>query len=136
MWNKKIKPSIRTLILSGALTLALAACNTAPVREVTDLFKSYKGSPALAAGITQYEDGSFADAIKNLQTSLDQGLSTSDQVKARKYLAFSYCVSSRERLCREEFRKALELNPNFELDPAEAGHPIWGPVFRSVKARK
>ena len=103
---------------------------------MTDLFKSYKGSPALAAGITQYEDGSFADAIKNLQTSLDQGLSTSDQVKARKYLAFSYCVSSRERLCREEFRKALELNPNFELDPAEAGHPIWGPVFRSVKARK
>ena len=23
---------------------------------------------------------------------------------------------------------------NFDLTPAEAGHPIWGPVFRAVKA--
>jgi hypothetical protein len=23
-----------------------------------------------------------------------------------------------------------------DLDPAESGHPIWGPAFRAVKARR
>jgi hypothetical protein len=30
----------------------------------------------------------------------------------------------------------LDLNPALELEPAESGHPIWGPVFRSLKARR
>jgi hypothetical protein len=25
------------------------------------------------------------------------------------------------------------LDPSFELEASEAGHPIWGPVFRNVK---
>ena len=36
--------------------------------------------------------------------------------------------------CHEEFRKALRLDPGLELGAAEAGHPIWGPVFRAAKA--
>jgi len=27
------------------------------------------------------------------------------------------------------------LNPSFDLTPAEAGHPVWGPVFRSAKSK-
>ncbi|MDA1107929.1 MAG: TssQ family T6SS-associated lipoprotein [Proteobacteria bacterium] len=54
-------------------------------------------------------------------------------MKAHKYLAFIHCASSREKRCREEFAKALEINPKLELEPAEAGHPIWGRVFRSAK---
>jgi hypothetical protein len=38
--------------------------------------------------------------------------------------------------CRDEFRKALDLDPSFDLRENEAGHPIWGPAFRSVKAKK
>jgi hypothetical protein len=38
--------------------------------------------------------------------------------------------------CREEFRKALTMDPSLELSPAEAGHPVWGPVFRSLKGKK
>jgi hypothetical protein len=38
--------------------------------------------------------------------------------------------------CRDEFRKVLEIDPSFDLRDDEAGHPTWGPVFRSVKARK
>jgi hypothetical protein len=38
-------------------------------------------------------------------------------------------------MCYESFRKALALKPDFELTPAEAGHPVWGPVFRSAKAK-
>jgi hypothetical protein len=57
-------------------------------------------------------------------------------VTANKYLAFISCVSGRDRQCRAYFRRALELNPSFELEPAEAGHPTWGPVFRNVKGRR
>jgi len=26
------------------------------------------------------------------------------------------------------------VDPGLELAPAEAGHPVWGPIFRSLKA--
>jgi hypothetical protein len=45
-----------------------------------------------------------------------------------------HCVSNQQKLCREEFRKALDADPGFDLTPAEAGHPLWGPVFRKLKA--
>ncbi len=45
-----------------------------------------------------------------------------------------HCAGNRVVPCREEFRKALTVDPELELAPAEAGHPIWGPVFKSVKA--
>jgi hypothetical protein len=31
---------------------------------------------------------------------------------------------------------ALDADPDFVLQPAEAGHPLWGPVFTSVKSRR
>ncbi len=114
-----------------ALVGLLAGCVSGP----TKMFES-KANQALSAGIDAYDEGKYPDAVKNLQSALDQGLSVSDQVMAHKYLAFTHCVSGKERLCREEFRKALDINPNLELEPAEMGHPIWGPVFRGVKTRK
>ena len=50
--------------------------------------------------------------------------------------AFIHCAAGRQAQCREEFRRALEIDPQLELTPAEAGHPGWGPVFRSVKAAR
>jgi Tfp pilus assembly protein PilF len=128
--------------LAGGLLLAaallLAGCQSEPMRnfeaDVQALFGSAKGEPALAAGVRQYEDGNYGEATKQLQGALGQGLSTADRVKAHKYLAFIYCVTDRAAACREEFRKALAIDPKMELAPAEAGHPVWGPVFRSVKA--
>ena len=35
----------------------------------------------------------------------------------------------------DAFGRALQLDPAFTLTPAEAGHPLWGPVFRSLKPR-
>ena len=96
-----------------------------------------KGSPALTEGIKKFEEGDYAEAQKSLLSALDQGLSfKSHQVKAHKYLAFIYCITGKEKQCREEFKKVLEINPDFQLEPAEAGHPQWGPVFRSVKPKK
>jgi len=93
-----------------------------------------KAEQELSTGIKNYEDGNYQAAAKSMQNALNTGLTfKSDQITAHKYLAFVYCVSDREKQCREEFKKALELDPNFELTTAEAGHPLWGPVFRGLK---
>jgi Tfp pilus assembly protein PilF len=87
-------------------------------------------------GVLSYEEGNYQASITALQGVLETGLSGKpEQVKAYKYLAFIQCVSGREAMCRDYFKKALEIDPNFNLNSAEAGHPIWGPVFRSVKSK-
>lgn len=89
----------------------------------------------LSLGIHNYEEGNYKVAAGNFQNALDGGLaSIGDQLLAHKYLAFIYCVSGERLACRGEFKQALKLNPKFNLTPAEAGHPIWGPAFRAVKA--
>ena len=129
--------------VSGALLLA--GCQSEPMRafqadlqlaksEIVGLFGGNKGDAALAAGLKQYEDGNYGEAAKQLQLAIGQGLSSSNRVNAHKHLAFIHCASGRTAPCREEFRKALAIDPNLQLSAAEAGHPSWGPVFRSVKA--
>ncbi|MFI4922270.1 MAG: TssQ family T6SS-associated lipoprotein [Burkholderiales bacterium] len=127
----------RLWVQVAAVTLLCAGC-VGPLKDYNpiNLIKG-KGSPELSAGIKSYDEGEYAEAQKSLLSALDMGLAfKSDQVKAHKYLAFIYCISSKEKQCRDEFKKALEIDPDFELEPAEAGHPQWGPVFRSVKTKK
>ena len=124
---------LSTRIVAVLLTaVVVAGCTTQPVRELSRIFEQ-KGDAQLKQGIKDYEDGKLQQASANFQAALDAGLSKDDEVTAHKYLAFIYCVTKRDRQCRAHFRIALELNPNFELTPAEAGHPMWGPVFRSAK---
>lgn len=124
----------RTLVAVAA-ALLLPGCGTEPARAIQSVFQS-KAEQALAAGLRHYEDGQHAEAQKSLQSALDGGLSAKDQVDARKHLAFIHCAAGRQAQCRDEFRKALDVDPEMELAPAEAGHPAWGPVFRSVKAAR
>jgi len=126
------------VVALAALALALAGCQSEPFRTIqTDFKRAFsfpKGGATLDAGIRLYEEGRYADASRELQSAITQGLSASDEVRAHKYLAFIHCVSDRIASCREEFRKALRIDPGMELSAAEAGHPIWGPVFRAVKS--
>ena len=121
-----------------AAGLVLGGCRSEPMRNIQadlqSVFGSAKGVPSLATGVRQYEEGNYPEATKSLHNALNRGLSSDDRVKAYKYLAFINCVSERPSYCREEFRRALAIDPNLELSTAEAGHPIWGPVFRAVKA--
>jgi Tfp pilus assembly protein PilF len=116
--------SLRWMVLAAVLA-ALSGCAL------------YRAPPeardALRTGIRDYEEGRYLEAFRGLRDALEEGLSVSDRVQAHKYIAFIYCVSNRPRDCREEFRRALAVDPSFQLDPAEAGHPTWGPVFRSLK---
>ena len=128
------------LTLVAVLAAFLAGCESATVKSIQQDFKTLfqvsKGGQDLADGIKQYEDANYSEAARLLQSSLDKGLGSDDQVKAHKYLAFIHCVSGREQRCRDEFRTALKIDPTFELAANEAGHPIWGPAFRTAKGRK
>ena len=120
----------RALLVAGVV-VALSACSAQPLR---DLIQSSKGASTLATGLREYDDGEYANAARNLQAAVDLGLSDRERANAHKHLAFIHCASARERACREEFRRALSVDPELELSPAEAGHPVWGPIFVSLKA--
>ena len=121
----------KRILLLCALALAISGC------AGTETYgRRLAGEPYLWQGIAFYEEGNYRTASRRLLFALEEGLTTPDRVKAHKYLAFIACVSGRELTCREEFDIALEPDPSFELDEAESGHPIWGPVFRSAKAAR
>lgn len=129
-----VRTCIVAMIALGTAA-GLGGCASDPIKELQRVFKG-EGEPLLQAGIKDYEDGRYPQASKNFEAALSAGLNQSGKITAHKYLAFIHCVSKRERQCRGHFASALELDPAFELGPAEAGHPMWGPVFRSVKARR
>ncbi|MDQ1919063.1 TssQ family T6SS-associated lipoprotein [Massilia pseudoviolaceinigra] len=91
---------------------------------------------ALNEGIELYNQGSYNEAIKRLGAADVTGGSRATQVSAHKYMAFSYCVTSRPAPCRQHFEKAFKLDPAFALAPGESGHPLWGPVFAKAKKSK
>ena len=100
------------------------------------IFRSMSGPGALSTGLKQYEEGNYAESAKSLQGAIELGVEDQERANAHKHLAFIHCSSNRQQQCREEFRKALAVDPALELAPAEAGHPVWGPIFRSLKAAK
>lgn len=90
----------------------------------------------LSQGVAKYEEGNYIASMAALNNVLQTKLvDKNDRVSAYKYLAFIHCVSDREKMCQEAFSKALAISPDFELTPAEAGHPIWGPAFRRAKEK-
>ena len=117
--------------------LALSGCASLKNfnEDVAGIFSS-RGQRELDVGVKAYEDGEYPYAARLLQASLDAGLrGTTHRVRAHKYLAFLHCASNRIQQCRDEFRKVLEIDPSFDLREDEAGHPVWGPVFRSVRGK-
>jgi Tfp pilus assembly protein PilF len=125
----------RALLSLIAATL-LAACAEAPQRpgglaEVMDR----PAEKALLTGIRAYDDAQYGDAEKALKKALDSGLASArDRATANKLLAFIYCTSERVAACEQAFRSARQSDPQFALTKSEAGHPLWGPVYRKVTA--
>ena len=94
------------------------------------------GEKLMQDGMKSYEDADYTKAIKSFQDALKEALTEQNQMTAHKMLAFSYCLTNRTTLCRAEFEANFKLDANFDLAPAEAGHPAWGPSFRTVKAKR
>jgi Tfp pilus assembly protein PilF len=128
-----MKTSRRLCLLSLAAGLVLVAgCETA-----NPFFRSPEQAAArkeLGAGIDLYNAGDYAGAIKLLGGSGDIWKADKVvQLDALKYMAFSYCVTGRQAQCKQQFEKAVKLDPSFDLAPGEKGHPLWEPVFDKVK---
>jgi tetratricopeptide (TPR) repeat protein len=127
-------------LLPGCAELQKTTQESAPQKpaapQITESSLRDRATGQLNQGVAQYQAGEYDNALKSLTGSLDHGLlSKPEQSRARKLLAFIHCVSGRETVCREEFRKAFEINPDFSLTTAEDGHPIWGPIYRDVRTQ-
>ncbi|THC46238.1 TssQ family T6SS-associated lipoprotein [Massilia sp. Mn16-1_5] len=89
---------------------------------------------ALREGIRLYNEGDFNGAIKRLNSNdIRSNSPLRVRVDALKYTAFSYCVTSRPKQCEQSFEKILKIDPDFDLESGEQGHPLWGPAFERAK---
>ncbi len=82
-----------------------------------------------------YYTGEYESAIKELENALLylKQLTQPNQVEAYKYLAFSYVAFGDRVRAKEQFKKALDLDPTLELDPATVSPKIIK-VFEEAKA--
>lgn len=89
---------------------------------------------ALEQGVSTYENGRYEVAALWLDEALRLGLEADGAKRAHKLRAFIDCIAARMDECKRHFREIMRLDPDFELVRAEAGHPMWGPAFREVRA--
>ncbi len=130
---------IRLFLLASAVLLG--GCASAPPAQVPPPPPPAAPAPPagqsiLNDGIALYNNGQYNEAIKRLAAPEIAAAGKAAQLAALKYTAFSYCVSNRATLCRQQFEKAFKLDPAFDLAPGEYGHPLWGPQFARAKKAK
>ncbi|HUG23087.1 TssQ family T6SS-associated lipoprotein [Piscinibacter sp.] len=123
------------LLAAASLTLLLAACALQPPAPAGLMDVAERpAEKALLGGIRAYDDAQYAEAEKRFAAALQAGLaSPKDRAAAHKHLAFIYCTSERKGACEAAFRAAIQADPAFALSKSEAGHPLWGPVYRRLR---
>jgi Tfp pilus assembly protein PilF len=127
-------PRLATPLVAVVLAALLGGCAVAPQGGLSEVMER-PAERALLAGLRAYDDGQYADAERELGKALATGLvSAKDRASAHKHLAFVYCTSQRTAACADAFRAARAADPEFALSRAEAGHPLWGPVYKRVTA--
>lgn len=95
-----------------------------------------KAEKMLADGMLKYDAGEYDASLGLLEGALKEGLKEKpDQVRALKHIAFNLCLKSRWRDCRAAFIRIYDVDPDFDLTPAEAGHPSWTKTFAGAKAQ-
>lgn len=91
----------------------------------------------LAQGIKGYQAAQYQQAELDLKSALQMGLAKpADVASANKHLAFIFCTSKREAQCLAAFKAARAADPKFALTKSEAGHPMWGPVYKRSLSKK
>ncbi|HYP32651.1 MAG TPA: TssQ family T6SS-associated lipoprotein [Burkholderiaceae bacterium] len=120
-----------------AAVAALAACETPQAQSpvgLTDLAER-PAERALMGAMRAYDDADYPAVERQANEAMKLGLrSPRDVATAHKLRAFVYCTSNRLAACEAEFRAARTADPAFALSRAEAGHPVWGPVY--LKSRQ
>jgi tetratricopeptide (TPR) repeat protein len=124
--------------LAAALALGsaigLSACVQAPPAPVGVVDVSARpAEKALLDGLKAYDDAQYETAQGHFRDAIALGLAAPrDRAEAHKRLAFIDCAAGRLAECEASFRRARDADPRFVLDRSEAGHPVWGPVYRRV----
>jgi hypothetical protein len=122
-------------ILAAAAAWSMAGCALLQPVGLSEVIER-PAERALLAGWRAYDDAQYATAERELSAALSQGLrSGKDRAAAHKLLAFVYCTSRRLEPCEQALRAARAPDPAFALNRAEAGHPLWGPVYVRAVAR-
>jgi hypothetical protein len=125
-----------TTLRRAALAVAVAALpacqSTPPTSSIAQLYQR-PAERALVDGIRLYDSGEFERSEAALHAAIAANLSDPrDAAFAYKYLAFIACAFNRGTECALDFTSAFKADPNFRLNDAEIGHPLWGPVYRRV----
>jgi Tfp pilus assembly protein PilF len=116
---------------------ALAGCETPPQQAPAGLTELTErpAERALMGAMRAYDDADYPAVERQANEAMKLGLrSARDVATAHKLRAFVYCTSNRLAACEAEFRAARAADPAFVLSRAEAGHPVWGPVY--LKSRQ
>lgn len=132
MKGRRHTPALLPVLIGCALLAAACASKPPAPSGLAELLER-PAERALVEGLRAYDDGQYAQAETALQRALAAGLaSPRDRASAHKLLAFIACTSERLAACQAAFRAAREADPAFALNRSEAGHPLWGPVYRQV----
>jgi hypothetical protein len=120
-----------------ATSALLTGCGTKPPVASSGGLMDVAERPAekaLLAGIRAYDDAQYPEAEKQFRQALGTGLgSAKDRAAAHKHLAFIACTSNRMGECEAEFIASRQADPTFALSKSEAGHPLWGPVYKRLQ---
>ena len=133
---RRVGPAARRAAIASAACLFSACAQVPPTPPVGLLdVTSRPAEKSLLSGLRAYDDAQYGPAERQFRDALSAGLaSPRDRAEAHKRLAFIYCAAARLAECESEFRQARQADPAFTLDRSEAGHPIWGPVYRKIVA--
>ena len=124
------------MLRSGCLALialGLSAC--ASIQTSYSPEQVAQSNAALQQVKANYQQGEYGQVIRRV--TIDQALNEAPQdirIQALKLQAFSLCLTKYEFLCQEKFQQILALQPDFELQASEQGHPLWGPAFERAQA--
>lgn len=124
--------AVVALAISLAANLAGCVAPGAPA-SVSDAFDK-PAERNLLLGLRAYDEAQYSEAERALGEALRlQPVTARDRATAHKTLAFIYCTSGRAAECEAAFRAARAADPAFSLNKAEAGHPVWGPVYEQSR---
>lgn len=116
-----------SFVLAGCAGQPASAPDRAPTPQALEQLQQVRD---------QYSAGHYGEVIRGVARSDELAASSKAvRIEAYKLQAFSYCVSRYAQLCEDSFSRILQIDPNFELAPNEAGHPVWGPVFQRAKSQ-
>lgn len=123
------RPGLRALFVTLAAHLLVGCVSPPPATGVAEVMDR-PAERSLLSGLRLYDDALYPEAEKALNEALRLKLaSPRDRATAHKTLAFIYCTTERTTECEAAFRSAKQADPQFALSKAEAGHPVWGPVY-------